>query len=94
MTLPRSLLDAYAAHVADENAQAARSLNDARTTDNPAIRHELMDAHHDAKTRSNVWQQAHDLAAPHAGFDARPGHVPGRVRYGSPGDNEPGEGDE
>src|SRR4051812_15812 len=98
MSLPRSLLDAMAAHVADENAKADRARDASRTAaaagDTAGSRALLADSH-DHLTRAHVWHQAHGLAAPHANPHHLPTqHVPGRVRYGSPGDNEPGEGDE
>lgn len=94
MTTPRSLLDAYAAHVADENRRADEALEQARDTEDPIARRRLLDARHDALNRAHVWQAAHGMAVPHFPAQWAGEHVPGRVRLGNPGDGEPGEGDE
>lgn len=98
MTALRSLLDALAAHVADENDKAARALADTDTAPDANARGALIADYHDHLTRADVWRQAYGLVAPHAHLPAprAPGdqHVPGRVRIGPPGDGEPGEGQE
>jgi hypothetical protein len=107
MSLPRSLLDAMAAHVADENAKADRARDASRTAaaaGDPEGSRALLADSHDHATRALVWHQAHGLAAPHANPHHLPTprdthipdttYIPGRVRLGHPGDHEPGEGDE
>lgn len=87
MTLPRSLLEAYAAHVADENAKADRALAASRGADDSMSRAVLLNDSHEHRLQARVWREAYDLAEPHA-------HFPRQVRLGSPGDGEGYPGDD